>query len=323
MIKPRQRLNKILHRLTKSIQNTTFTNNRPQFALIFKNLKSNKEPPETYFTEEIAPWIRIQEELKIIYIDDGVTGIGINSFKNLTNVTEMQITETVNKIDKDVFSNLSPELNVTIHGLNPIQCSENELSKLNHLFVRIDHDLKPICGKTPTPLVEQKAGEKLNWIYFPPINRLTIYESGTLWDLESINSTVPWEKHRNEIKIIKIEDEVPNLGNYIFSRHSQFETLTGTSHITRIGHRVFEKSSQLKEFTINENVKTIGDNPFGGCIKLNLTLDKINNNYVFEDGILYNKNKTLIISYLSSDVHFFDLCYWKFIDAIFSIFGRW
>ena len=38
-------------------------------------------------------------------------------------------------------------------------------------------------------------------------NKGDIYESGTLWDMESIDSEVPWEKHRNEIKLIKIEDE--------------------------------------------------------------------------------------------------------------------
>ena len=37
-----------------------------------------------------------------------------------------------------------------------------------------------------------------------------------------------------------------------------------------------------------------------------------------------NKGQSTLSSYVKvTDVHFFDLCYWKFIDAIFSIFGRW
>lgn len=58
------------------------------------------------------------------------------------------------------------------------------------------------------------------------------------------------------------------------------------------------KVKLLKSFNVPKNVNTIGDNPLFGQEELTkdtLTLDPENKNFILENGILYNKNKSKII----------------------------
>ena len=59
-----------------------------------------------------------------------------------------------------------------------------------------------------------------------------------------------------------------------------------------------KKLISLQSFNISKNVHTIGDNPLYGQEQLtkdNLTLDPENKNFILENGILYNKDKSKII----------------------------
>jgi hypothetical protein len=58
------------------------------------------------------------------------------------------------------------------------------------------------------------------------------------------------------------------------------------------------KVKLLKSFNVPKNVNTIGDNPLFGQEELTkdtLTLDLENKNFILENGILYNKDKSKII----------------------------
>jgi hypothetical protein len=58
------------------------------------------------------------------------------------------------------------------------------------------------------------------------------------------------------------------------------------------------KVHYLQSFNIPKNVNNIGDNPLLGqeqLTKITLTLDPENKNFILENGILYNKDKSKII----------------------------
>lgn len=68
-----------------------------------------------------------------------------------------------------------------------------------------------------------------------------------------------------------------------------------------IGDEAFYGCNQLSgSITVGQNVKEIGCNAFGNCEKLiNITISNQNANYASEDGVLYTKNKNILVCYPS------------------------
>ena len=124
-----------------------------------------------------------------------------------------------------------------------------------------------------------------------------------------------------ELNSIIIPDSVTYLGNYVFQEctkmqsiemgkgvnrisdfmFSQCEMLNSvniSNYIEAIGVNAFGYCKGLNSIEIPESVKEIGDFAFGSCDKLTeIKVDSKNTNYCDIDGVLFNKNKTEIISY--------------------------
>lgn len=68
--------------------------------------------------------------------------------------------------------------------------------------------------------------------------------------------------------------------------------------ITKIGYSVFEKCSSLTEITLPAGLQEIEYDAFNNCSALTkITIDESNENYTTVDGVLYNKDKTVLVSY--------------------------
>ena len=66
--------------------------------------------------------------------------------------------------------------------------------------------------------------------------------------------------------------------------------------VEKIGESAFEDCEDLTTINFPKNLNEIGINAFKGCDNLtNIVVDSENNNYTFENGILYNKDKTEVI----------------------------
>lgn len=68
--------------------------------------------------------------------------------------------------------------------------------------------------------------------------------------------------------------------------------------VTKIGYRVFAKCSSLTEITLPAGLQEIGHYVFENCSSLSdIKIDESNENYTTVDGVLYNKDKTILVSY--------------------------
>lgn len=73
--------------------------------------------------------------------------------------------------------------------------------------------------------------------------------------------------------------------------------------VTNIGYGAFSFHTKLSTVTISRNVVKIESNAFLNCYSLTtINVDPNNKNYMSEDGILYNKNKTSLICYPGSKI---------------------
>ncbi len=74
--------------------------------------------------------------------------------------------------------------------------------------------------------------------------------------------------------------------------------LTLPKNLLTIGDLVFSGCSNLTEITIPASLINLGDFVFSGCTNLSsITVDPDNPNFCSEDGVLFNKDKTMLMQY--------------------------
>lgn len=130
-----------------------------------------------------------------------------------------------------------------------------------------------------------EESERLNKVL---VTQFQMYADGTEWRIRQQDKTMfirgnanmnthhlsnrPWESHKTEICAIVIEDGVKSIDNFVF-----------------VG------LEELKSIFIPANVTSIGFN-FQDCRKLeNVSVSAENYHYSSEDGVLFNKDKSILI----------------------------
>lgn len=161
-------------------------------------------------------------------------------------------------------------------------------------------------------------GDNLTWKLNRDTGELTISGTGYMKDYDGASKT-PWYSVRNEIKTVTVGSGATDVGAYAFSGCSSLTGVTLPDSLTEIRRHAFSESS-LKEVSIPENVTLIGEHAFWNTSMYNITVpkkvssigagafskglmqaifvDKENQYYTSENGVLYNKDKTLLHTYL-------------------------
>ena len=95
---------------------------------------------------------------------------------------------------------------------------------------------------------------------------------------------------------ITIGNGVTSIGNEAFSNCYGLTSITIPNSVTSIGANAFTSCSGLTSITIPNSVTSIGDSAFQYCEGLlSISVDSNNPNYSSENGILFNKLKTILI----------------------------
>ena len=94
---------------------------------------------------------------------------------------------------------------------------------------------------------------------------------------------------------------VTTIGNAAFRNCKLLTSVIIPDGVTTIEDYTFAFCTSLKSITIPSSVVTIGDNPFIGC---HADLHNKSKAFVYEDNVLFNKDKTTIISYRSKETSY-------------------
>jgi len=127
-----------------------------------------------------------------------------------------------------------------------------------------------------------------------------LYDDGTLKisGTGKMTSSRPWEKYIEDIIAVEILEGVTNIGYQAFWKCTNLESVIISNTVTDIEAYVFAGCSALKDLIIPSSVKNINTTVFRGCSNLeNIFVDGDNQNYLSENGILFNKEKTTIVKY--------------------------
>jgi hypothetical protein len=124
----------------------------------------------------------------------------------------------------------------------------------------------------------------------------------------------------DDLTSIIIPDSVTRIGNYAFSGCDDLTSIIIPNSVTRIGDYAFNGCGSLTSITIPNSVTSIGDYAFDGCDITSIIIpnsvtrigdgaflycesltainvDTNNTAYCSQDGVLYNKDKTILITY--------------------------
>lgn len=211
----------------------------------------------------------------------------------------------------------------TIYGYEG-SMTENYAKSHNLSFVSL--------GKMPAEAEKEIAsgtcGSNLTWS-LKGNGSLTICGTGVMeWE-----GMAPWSEDtlRDRIRKVVVEEGVKNIADGAFQYCATLSQITLPSSITEIGVNAFYGCSQLTELIIPEHVTEIKEGAFGDCLALKeitvpasveriasrafsvgrgnleaIKVDPDNPNYCSVDGVLFDKEMSILIQYPSGRK---DACY--------------
>ena len=146
-----------------------------------------------------------------------------------------------------------------------------------------------------------KCGDHLRWKLDPLKGTLIITGTGSMydWDFSKSNYT-PWMEHFEVFKNVHtviLPEGLTTIGRQAFTQFYSLKNIAIPSTVSKIGHLSFYCSG-IEYIYIPQGVQKISHSAFSTCHSLtSIEVDKNNKNYSSVDGILYNKEKTILLMY--------------------------
>jgi len=196
-------------------------------------------------------------------IPAGVTSIGYSAFWE-TSLTSVTIPASVTSIEDTAFGNCSSLTSITVDAQNPVYSSVEGV----------------LFNKNRTVLIKCPGGKKGSFVI--PAGVISIRDGA--FSFTSLTS-------------VTIPTGVAIIGNNAFFQCGSLANVTIPSTVTSIGRAAFYQCASLANVTIPAGVTSIGDGAFDECSSLiGITVDAQNRAYSSLDGVLFNKNRTVLIT---------------------------
>ncbi len=258
------------------------------------------------YTGYYTPWENFKDKVKEVNIAYGVTKIGNCAFFSYTNLENVSIPNSVTTIGTSAFNCCSNLTNIVI---------PDSVTSINDGAFYCCSSLTSVSIPSSVKTIGNSAFYSCS-----NLANITIPDNVTLVGIYAFEYTAFYNNEANW------ESDVLYIGNHLFAANSTVSgeyvikngtktiadsafsgctSLTGVSFpnsLVTIGERAFLGCYNLNDIIIPDSVTLIGDEAFNACKKMtSITVDSNNQNYTSVDGVLYNKDKTVLIKYPEGD----------------------
>ena len=227
-------------------------------------------------------------------IPDTVREIGYSAFYNSSNLKSIWLPNNLESIADKAFCGCSSLTGITIpNGVTAIgneafaSCSKLLTVAIPDSVTSIGNDAFKPC----TSLISITVGDN---------NEYYASDNGVLYDKKQKALLLYPSANNNNSYVIP--DGVMTIGKMAFYSCKSLTDVTIPDSVTSIGNNAFASCSALTSITIPDSVTSIGNNALDNCKSLtSITVDENNKYYSSKDGVLFNKDRTVLILYPRSN----------------------
>jgi len=274
--------------------------------------------------------------LAYLTISDGVSSIESGAFSRCTSLTSITIPNSVTSIGSGIFSGCTSLSYINVDSNNLSYCSVDGILFSKDKTVLIQYPVGNTTAEYTIPNSVTTIGSSafsacgnLTSIIIP--NSVTIIEYLAFYGCSGLTSvtmgnsvtgigesafegcssltsiTIPnsvtsidWSAFSNcsSLTSFDIPNSVTSIGWNAFSGCSGLTSVNIGNSVIEIGGYAFRNCTSLTSITIPNSVTSIESGVFEGCTSLtSIEVDSNNLSYCSVDGILFNKDKTVLIQY--------------------------
>ncbi|MGN0317881.1 MAG: leucine-rich repeat domain-containing protein [Lachnospira sp.] len=246
--------------------------------------------------------------LTSVTIPDGVTTIGADAFCSCVSLTSITIPESVSSIGNEAFWECTSLESITVNQNNTYYSSDvtGVLYDKNQT-VLIQYPVGN-SGKTftiPDSIISIKDCAfryctNLESITIPDsVSSIGEYAFRDCTNLKSINVDADNSDYSSKDGVLYDKEQTVLI---LYPAGNSEKTFTIPGSVTTIDDYAFRDCTNLESVTIPGSVTSIGYYGFRYCTNLeSITVDENNTNYSSKDGVLYDKEQTVLIQYPSGN----------------------
>ena len=225
--------------------------------------------------------------LTTISIPSSLTSIGAYAFSGCTGLMELYIPSNVTSIGNAMISGCNNLTTLLVATDNTMYVSDG-----NCIIRRTDNALIIGCNNSVIPNYVTSIGSDA----FFNCNSITHINIPT-----SVTSIGNWAFALcGKLTAITIPSSISSIGSYAFYS-TRIANVVIENGVLSIGDNAFASCYQLTSVSIPASVTELGDNVFDNCDKLiAIDVDANNSNYSSLDGILFNKEQRILLTYPSA-----------------------
>lgn len=205
-----------------------------------------------YYSKSSAPWYDEKDEIKEVIIDEGISSIGNQLFRNLDKIEEVDIPESVDTIGKNAFIGCSSLESVsitnTIKEIGENSFQSTALKTVYYTGTSEEWENVTISGNNnklnqaevvikSKEIANGQCGSNISWILYED-GMLELSGTGSTYNYSS-KSVSPFLELSSQISYVKICSGVECIGTQVFRNCTQVKRVDFPKTLSKIGNNAF------------------------------------------------------------------------------------